>query len=85
MKVRVIEPQRFGEGWKKDQIVDMDAEAARVPLEKGYVVLAEENLTPASPVVEPTPPSIEHTVPQTPSDTPKQVVSIGTLNDKPTE
>lgn len=44
--VKIIIP-RFGEGWKTGEIVAMDYEAARVPLEQGEVELYEEK--PAQP------------------------------------
>lgn len=41
--VRIIIP-RFGEGWKVGEIVGMDEEATRVPLEKGEVELVPDFL-----------------------------------------
>ena len=36
---RVLKSGRFGEGWKAGEIVPMDWEAARVPLEEGSIEL----------------------------------------------
>lgn len=41
MKYQIIKG-RFGEGWKPGDIVDMDFQAARVRLEVGDIVKAEE-------------------------------------------
>ena len=37
MKYRVNVTGRFGEGWKEGDIVDMDFESARVPLQQGEI------------------------------------------------
>lgn len=37
--VRVLRDRRFGEGWKIGDVVAMDDEAVRVPLEEGSVEL----------------------------------------------
>lgn len=43
-KVKVLVDGRFGEGWKTGDIVDMDDNAARVPLEEGAIEIYKEEV-----------------------------------------
>lgn len=45
MKYKVLVNGRFGEGWKAGDIVAMDDEAARVPLEEGAIEPYDESVT----------------------------------------
>lgn len=42
MRYRILINGRFGEGWKKGEIVAIDDEAARVPLEEGVIEPVED-------------------------------------------
>lgn len=42
MKYRVLVNNRFGEGWKAGDVVDMDYEAARVPLQEKAIEIYRE-------------------------------------------
>lgn len=42
-KYKILVSGRFMEGWKPGDIVDMDDEAARVPLEEGAIERIPEN------------------------------------------
>lgn len=41
--VKVLRDRRFGEGWKIGDVVAMDWESARVPLEEGSVEMVSES------------------------------------------
>jgi len=45
MKVRILQNNRFSEGWKVGDIVEMDREAAKIPLKEGSIEL-ETKITP---------------------------------------